>query len=103
MQNDNLKHDTPTDANNVLAVRLIREFNEALHRAGNNHYGLTGSLVCDVLKKEFPQYKFDTRIQGWTWFFIKDYWIRFFFGKNYCNSDIITHYEFYEPFHKADS
>lgn len=26
MQNDNLKNETPTDANNVLAVRLIAEF-----------------------------------------------------------------------------
>ena len=93
---------TKKDNNNELAVRLIKEFNEALNNTGANHYGLKGDLVCGVLRKEFPQYKFDTRTQGWDWFFIEDYWIRFFFGKNYCNSDVITHYDFYEPFYKFD-
>lgn len=95
------KHQTATDAYTVLAVRLMEEFNQVIKKHGWNPS--TGSIVCDTLKKEFPQYKFDTRVQGWEWFFIEDLWVRFFFGKNYCETYYITHFDRYEPFHKANS
>lgn len=85
----------------LVAQDLMKKFNESLNKSGINYFGHTGSLVCDILKKDFPQYNFDTRINGWSWFFIEGLWIRFYFGKRH-NSDIITHYDFYEPFYKAD-
>lgn len=93
--------DKHQDVNTVLAARLMDKFNEVIKKQGWNPS--TGSIVCDTLKKEFPQYNFDTRAQGWSWFFIEGLWIRFFFSKNYCDTYYITHFDKYEPFHKADT
>ena len=77
---------------------LMSEFNKVIHKHGWNPS--TGSIVCDVLMKEFPQYRFDTRIQGWEWFFIEEHYIRFYFGKNSNDTWVITHYDFFEPLYK---
>lgn len=87
----------------LVAENLISEFNNILREGGRNQYCSNGILVCDILKNRFPQYKFDTRIQGWDWFFIEDLWIRFFFSKDRYVPTIITHYDFYEPFYKSDN
>lgn len=90
---------TETD-NNALAKQLVEKFNEVL-REEHAFHGLHGTLVCDIFKKKFPEYRFDTRKQGWEWFFIEDHWIRFYFGKDVFRNDIIIRYDFYKPFHNA--
>jgi len=81
---------------------IVKLFNDVLFDSRRNFYGLHGMLVCDLLIPKFPEFKFDTRIPGWKWFFIEDEWIRFHFTKNIYDCDIIKFVDTYEPFHKAD-
>ncbi len=39
----------------ALATNLIEQFNVVLNNTRSNFSGRHGSLVCDTLKKEFPQ------------------------------------------------